>query len=642
LTIDSAISEFGDPEKQQARAWPLDTDLPCFNVAPQEPTELRADRLAGTVPPTGAHGWSLRLYEQLRDHQLAAATALSLVLHALILSLQLGGEAPGWPGLDVPWRERRMQAPPVQIHLEPAAASSKQALANVPSSETTRSSNRTPTPSPAAVTLPSSAQDSILTFSPSPALAPPDASPTGKSAARRLSRPSRQAQATLAPKGRAATTAQPTMQAPPDTSPALAPMVPANLRADSVVAAPAEEPITQVIAAGQGREAEFTVPPLPPSARATLAAQNLAALPPLATSSPTAAPPIDSALVAAQQRASELARELAEQQTRQDAAERAARLDAAVQLAAAAQVEAARRDAERELAERHIAERQLSQQRDAAREEAARREAASLEAAKQETAARGLARQAAASQEAAQLEAAQQEAQKQNAAKQEAAKQEAAKQEAARQEAAQQATARRDSVERELALQEAARQEASRQEAARQQAARDEAARLQAARAEAAKADDARRDASRRAMGRQLDEEAARRDAAEAASKLAPSASTLRRGRLFGRTDANSELVLYAEAWARKLQLNMTFDMVREAARKPHADPVVLVAVRSDGSVEAISFVVSSGVPELDEAIRGVVRSQTPFAPFSPALARQYDVVEIRRTWRFDSAIRLF
>ncbi|MBX3643775.1 MAG: TonB C-terminal domain-containing protein [Rubrivivax sp.] len=140
-------------------------------------------------------------------------------------------------------------------------------------------------------------------------------------------------------------------------------------------------------------------------------------------------------------------------------------------------------------------------------------------------------------------------------------------------------------------------------------------------------------------MGRQLDEEAARRDAA---AKLPPTSSSLRRGRLFGRSDANTELVLYAEAWARKIQLNMTFDMVREAAKRPHTPPMVTVAVRSDGSVESVTFVLSSGVPEIDEAVRRIVQSQAPYLAFPPALAREFDVVEIRRTWYFDSAIRLY
>jgi TonB family protein len=102
------------------------------------------------------------------------------------------------------------------------------------------------------------------------------------------------------------------------------------------------------------------------------------------------------------------------------------------------------------------------------------------------------------------------------------------------------------------------------------------------------------------------------------------------------------ELVQYAQAFARKIQLNMTFTRLREAARTPHTPPVVTVALRRDGTVESVTFVVSSGVPALDAAVRDLVQSEAPFAPFPPALAARYDVVEIRRTWAFDSALRLY
>jgi hypothetical protein len=35
------------------------------------------------------------------------------------------------------------------------------------------------------------------------------------------------------------------------------------------------------------------------------------------------------------------------------------------------------------------------------------------------------------------------------------------------------------------------------------------------------------------------------------------------------------------------------------------------------------------------------VESQKPYVAFPPALAREYDVVEIRRTWHFDMTVRL-
>jgi outer membrane biosynthesis protein TonB len=58
--------------------------------------------------------------------------------------------------------------------------------------------------------------------------------------------------------------------------------------------------------------------------------------------------------------------------------------------------------------------------------------------------------------------------------------------------------------------------------------------------------------------------------------------------------------------------------------------------------VESVVFVISSGVADIDDAIRRTVQSQVPYQPFSPALARQFDVIEIRRTWYFDTAVRLY
>ena len=216
--------------------------------------------------------------------------------------------------------------------------------------------------------------------------------------------------------------------------------------------------------------------------------------------------------------------------------------------------------------------------------------------------------------------------------------------EAERQEAARQAAAQAEVQRQEAARQEAARVEAARLEGERQEAARRATAQQEASRVEAEQ-EKARREAVLRSIGRQLDEEAAQREAAPTAARqpnsLPLSLSTARRVRLWGRTHPNVEVVEYAEAWARKIQFNTAVETVREVAKRPRTNPMVTVAVRSDGSVESVTFVVSSGVAEIDEAIRRIVESQRPYPAFSPALAREFDVIEIRRTWYFDSAVRL-
>lgn len=170
---------------------------------------------------------------------------------------------------------------------------------------------------------------------------------------------------------------------------------------------------------------------------------------------------------------------------------------------------------------------------------------------------------------------------------------------------------------------------------------------MEQAKKELALAEKAKQEAEReerlRAIGRQLNEEAAQREAAlkNPSKSLLPTVSGLRRGWLFGRADPNAELVQYADAIGKKLELNMAFDMVRDVVKQRHVSPMVTIAVRADGSVEKVTFVVSSGVPAIDEGIRKIIATHAPFGAFPPALARQYDVIEIRRTWVFDTAIRL-
>jgi len=305
----------------------------------------------------------------------------------------------------------------------------------------------------------------------------------------------------------------------------------------------------------------------------------------------------------------------------------------------------AQKRAEPEVRERAVEVAKLDPSEREAQRQADQLEAQRHEAARQEEARVGAARLEAERQEAAQRQAAQLEAQRHEAARQEEARVEAARLEAQRQEAVRQAAAQLEAQRHEAARQEVARVEAARLETERQEAVRQAAARQEAARVLAEQEEEARREARLRAIGRQLDEEAARRGAASTAARsrstLPLSLSTTRRVRLWGRTDPNVELVQYAEAWARKIQFNTSVDTVREVAKRPHTNPMVTVAIRSDGSVESVTFVLSSGVAEVDEAIRRIVQSHLPYQAFPPGLAREFDVIEVRRTWHFDMAIRL-
>ena len=501
---------------------------------------------------------SMRFTDSQR-RRLGLAVLASLLAHAVLLGLALGGAGAGTPGLGLPWQDRRAEARDVRVVMVPArtiAAPPAEALRPAPST-LPQAGATGPDPGRAAPLDP-------------PAQVAMAAAPTDKRPGPAVT-PEAQAPAFVP---------DPTPVPLPPAAPPTEPTARLGTLAPAAVA-PAKNTVVDKISLDPPRPAAWNAPGELPTVAAAIAPAPTAS----SAERALAAPRSTNAQVLAH--ITPLARERA--------------------------LDLAPLDSSAQEAGRQIELLQTS------------------------------------SAEAARLEAARQQAVRELTARQEAAKQEAAAQEAARLAAARAEAARLDAERQAVARQEAAQQEAARAETARQDAVRLAATRQEAARALAAQADadTARREAARRAMGRQLDEEAARRREAEAAAARQPAGlplswSSARRGRLLGRTDPHAELVLYAEAWARKIQLNMPVEQVRDMAQQRHTAPLVTVALRQDGSVESVTFVVSSGVPQIDEAIRRIVQSQAPYPAFPPALARDFDVVEIRRTWNFDMAVRLY
>ncbi|EXJ16030.1 energy transducer TonB [Imhoffiella purpurea] len=92
----------------------------------------------------------------------------------------------------------------------------------------------------------------------------------------------------------------------------------------------------------------------------------------------------------------------------------------------------------------------------------------------------------------------------------------------------------------------------------------------------------------------------------------------------------------YLGAWARKVERigNLNYP---QAAREAHlyGSLILHVAIRSDGSVENIRVVRSSGYPLLDDAAIQIVQLAAPYAPFPDDIAAETDVLDIIRTWQF-------
>jgi TolA protein len=118
-------------------------------------------------------------------------------------------------------------------------------------------------------------------------------------------------------------------------------------------------------------------------------------------------------------------------------------------------------------------------------------------------------------------------------------------------------------------------------------------------------------------------------------------AENSRRRSIFGSYDRDIGLTMYIESWRQKIERNGSMNYRPSARDRAREDPVVTVSIRSDGSVEEIAIDRSSGLPELDDAVRRIVRLYARYSAFPPDLARKYDVIEIRRIWNFDERLRI-
>jgi len=98
----------------------------------------------------------------------------------------------------------------------------------------------------------------------------------------------------------------------------------------------------------------------------------------------------------------------------------------------------------------------------------------------------------------------------------------------------------------------------------------------------------------------------------------------------------------YLAAWARKVERigNLNYP---QAAKEQHlhGNLILHVAVRKDGTVEAIRVVRSSGYDVLDQAAVNIVKLAAPYSPFPPDIAGETDVLDIVRTWQFMRGGRL-
>ncbi|MGJ7915464.1 TonB C-terminal domain-containing protein [Massilia sp. LXY-6] len=100
-------------------------------------------------------------------------------------------------------------------------------------------------------------------------------------------------------------------------------------------------------------------------------------------------------------------------------------------------------------------------------------------------------------------------------------------------------------------------------------------------------------------------------------------------------------LRLYMDSVRQKIERNAIVSQMQLSSGKVHTDPVVSIAIRSDGSVEDVTILRSSGRPDIDDVVRRIVSLNARYSAFPPNVAANYDVIELRRIWTFAEALRL-
>jgi len=94
----------------------------------------------------------------------------------------------------------------------------------------------------------------------------------------------------------------------------------------------------------------------------------------------------------------------------------------------------------------------------------------------------------------------------------------------------------------------------------------------------------------------------------------------------------------YFDAWRAKVERIGNLNYPDEAKRGRISGSLLLdVAVRQDGSLRDVTVLHSSGHKVLDDAAVRIVRLAAPFAPFSEEVRKDYNLLHITYTWRFDS-----
>jgi protein TonB len=126
---------------------------------------------------------------------------------------------------------------------------------------------------------------------------------------------------------------------------------------------------------------------------------------------------------------------------------------------------------------------------------------------------------------------------------------------------------------------------------------------------------------------------------------LLPSANEADRLALHGRDERElvvtpntreSNVAVYLDTWRRKVERIGTLNFPLDARAHPNdTDPVLEVAIHSDGRLDEVLLHRSSGSREVDQAAIAILKLAAPFDPFPRELAEAHDSLRFAYEWQF-------
>lgn len=92
----------------------------------------------------------------------------------------------------------------------------------------------------------------------------------------------------------------------------------------------------------------------------------------------------------------------------------------------------------------------------------------------------------------------------------------------------------------------------------------------------------------------------------------------------------------YLKDWEDKVERMGNLNYPEIAIKKNFSASLSMdVGIKVDGSIYSMRISKSSGIPELDEAAKNIVRMSAPFAPLPLELQKEINVLVVTRIWKF-------